>query len=107
MNLGSSLRSIGPWPHGFWSLSVRSEMFSGVAWVVIMTGSLSQSCARPLRVPWCRRSELRARSRHRLVPLDDATIGVLRRPLHRPHDGGVAGAPADLSGDRLADLVLA
>src|SRR6476619_7915947 len=28
------------------------------------------------------------------------------RPLHRTHDRGVAGAPADLAGDGLADLVL-
>ena len=32
---------------------------------------------------------------------------VLGRPPHRPDDGGVAGAPADLAGDRLADRLLA
>ena len=85
MNRGSSLRSIRPWPTGCWSLFACSR-------------SSGPAATRPSsRVVMTRSRRSRAGRR--------GLVG--RSPLDRPDDRGVAGAAADLSGDGLADGVLA
>ena len=89
-NRGSSLRSIRPCPTGFWSLSACSRS---------SRASVGGHDALPTVVG---RPPARRRAR---APA--AASRVLGRPLDRAHDGGVAGAAADLAGDGLADRLLA